>query len=73
MYRGRRTRRPSTATFFAVAPLVMGSFGRDQMGMCVRALARLMDAGKCLSVKVVGKELEDHWLDITIAVEMKEA
>ena len=28
---------------FAVAPLVMGSFGEDQMGMCVRALARLVD------------------------------
>ena len=29
---------------FSVVPLVMGSFGRDQMGMCVRALTRLMDA-----------------------------
>lgn len=28
---------------FTIAPLVMGSFGADQMGMCVRALARLMD------------------------------
>jgi len=28
---------------FTVAPLVMGSFGRDQMAMCARALARLMD------------------------------
>ena len=28
---------------FAVAPLVMGAFGRDQMEMCARALARLMD------------------------------
>ncbi len=28
---------------FAVAPLVMGAFGGDQMGMCVRALARLVD------------------------------
>ena len=36
-------------------------------------MARLMDAGKCLSAKVVGKVLEGHWLDITIAVEMKEA
>ena len=29
---------------FAIVPLVAGSFGNDQMGMCVRALARLMDA-----------------------------
>ena len=28
---------------FTVVPLVMGSFGRDQMAMCARALARLMD------------------------------
>ena len=28
---------------FAVVPLVMGSFGSDQMAMCARALARLMD------------------------------
>ena len=28
---------------FAVVPLVMGDFGPDQMAMCVRALARLMD------------------------------
>jgi len=36
-------------------------------------MARLMDAGKNLSAKVVGKELEGHWLDITVAIEMKEA
>lgn len=29
---------------FSVVPLVVGSFGQDQMGMCVRALARLMDS-----------------------------
>ena len=29
---------------FSVVPLVIGGFGRDQMGMCCRALARLMDA-----------------------------
>ena len=29
---------------FTIVPLVVGSFGEDQMGMCVRALARLMDA-----------------------------
>ena len=35
-------------------------------------LARLMDAGKRLAAKVVGKELLGHWLDITVSVEMKE-
>ena len=35
-------------------------------------MARLMDAGKCLSVKVVGKKLEGHWLDITVSIELKE-
>lgn len=34
---------------FAVVPLVMGSFGRDQMAMCARAISRLMD-GKTLLV-----------------------
>ena len=28
---------------FEVVPLIMGSFGADQMAMCARALARLMD------------------------------
>ena len=36
-------------------------------------MARLMDAGKNLSAKVVGKELEGHWLDVKISIEMKEA
>ena len=35
-------------------------------------MARLMDAGKHLNAKVVGKELEGHWLDITMSIEMKE-
>lgn len=35
-------------------------------------MARLMDAGKNLSAKVVGKELEGHWLDVTVSIEMKE-
>ena len=35
-------------------------------------MARLMDAGKHLVAKVVGKELECHWLDITVSIEMKE-
>ena len=32
----------------------------------------LMDAGKCLPVKVVGKKLEGHWLDITVSIDLKE-
>ena len=36
-------------------------------------MARLMDAGKRLAAKAVGKELEGHWLDITVSIEMKEA
>ena len=35
---------------FTVVPLVMGSFGRDQMGMCARALARLMDGETLLVI-----------------------
>ncbi len=35
-------------------------------------LARLMDAGKLLTAKVVHKELEDHWLNIRIAIDMKD-
>ena len=37
-----------------------------------RILARLMDAGKQLIAKVVHKELEDHWLNMRIAIDMKE-
>ena len=35
---------------FAIVPLVMGSFGPDQMGMCARAIARLMDSETLLVV-----------------------
>ena len=35
-------------------------------------MARLMDAGKNLAARVVGKELEGHWLDVKISIEMKE-
>ena len=35
---------------FAIVPLVVGSFGQDQMGMCARALARLMDAETLLVI-----------------------
>ena len=35
---------------FAIVPLIVGSFGEDQMGMCARALARLMDAETLLVI-----------------------
>ena len=35
---------------FSIVPLVMGSFGNDQMGMCVRALSRLVDAETLLVI-----------------------
>ena len=35
---------------FTIVPLIVGSFGNDQMGMCVRALARLMDAETLLVI-----------------------
>ena len=35
---------------FSVAPLVMGAFGEEQMAMCARALARLMDRETLLVV-----------------------
>ena len=35
---------------FTIIPLVVGSFGNDQMGMCVRALVRLMDAETLLVI-----------------------
>ena len=35
---------------FTLVPLVVGSFGRDQMAMCARALARLMDDNTLLVV-----------------------
>jgi len=35
---------------FTIVPLVVGSFEQDQMGMCARALARLMDAETLLVV-----------------------
>ena len=36
-------------------------------------MARLMDAGKALAAKVTEKTLVGHWLDMSIAIEMKEA
>ena len=44
-----------------------------RIGYVGAVMARLMDAGKNLIAKVVGKDLEGHWLDVTIASEMKEA
>ena len=35
---------------FTIVPLIVGSFEPDQMGMCVRALARLMDAETLLVI-----------------------
>ena len=35
-------------------------------------MARLMDAGKALSAKVTEKILVDHWLDLVVAINMKE-
>ena len=35
---------------FSIVPLVMGTFGADQMGMCARALARLMDGETLLVI-----------------------
>ena len=35
---------------FSIVPLVMGTFGADQMAMCARALAQLMDARTLLVV-----------------------
>ena len=35
---------------FAIVPLIVGAFGPDQMGMCVRALTRLMDAETLLVI-----------------------
>ena len=35
---------------FTIVPLILGSFGPDQMGMCVRALMRLMDSETLLVV-----------------------
>ena len=36
-------------------------------------MARLMDAGKALSARVTEKSLENHWLDLSISIDMKEA
>ena len=35
---------------FRIVPLIVGALGRDQMGMCVRAISRLMDSETLLVV-----------------------
>ena len=35
---------------FRIVPLIMGAFGPDQMGMCARALSKLMDAETLLVI-----------------------
>ena len=50
--------------------------GGEKIGYVPRShnpiLARLLDAGKLLTTKVVHKELEDHWLNIRIEIYMKD-
>ena len=35
-------------------------------------MARLMDAGKLLSAKLIGRDCGEKWVDITVAIEMRE-
>ena len=49
---------------FTVAPLVMGSFGADQMAMCARALARLMDDRTLL---VISSDFTHYGTDFSYA------
>lgn len=50
--------------------------GDERIGWVPRkhnpVLARLMDAGKCLIAKLVSKQLEGHWLNLRIAISLKE-
>ena len=56
--------------------ILVETVGGEKLGYVPRKhnpiLARLMDAGKLLTAKVVHKELEDHWLNIRIAIDMKD-
>lgn len=58
----------------AIAALTAGG---DTVGYVPRRyaalMARLMDAGKALVAKVTDKALVGHWIDISVAIEMKEA
>ena len=49
---------------FSIVPLVVGSFGPDQRGMCVRALAALMDAETLL---VVSSDFTHYGADFSYA------
>ena len=49
---------------FKIVPLVMGSFGVDQMGMCARALARLMDGETLL---VLSSDFTHYGMDFSYA------
>ena len=49
---------------FKIVPLVMGSFGADQMGMCARALARLMDGETLL---VLSSDFTHYGMDFSYA------
>ncbi len=49
---------------FKIVPLVMGGFGADQMGMCVRALSRLIDAETLL---VVSSDFTHYGTDFSYA------
>ena len=49
---------------FTVVPLVMGAFGADQMGMCARALSRLMDAQTLL---VISSDFTHYGTDFSYA------
>ena len=49
---------------FALVPLIMGGFGADQMGMCFRALSRLMDAETLL---VVSSDFTHYGTDFSYA------
>ena len=35
-------------------------------------MARLMDAGKLLSAKLIGRDCDEQWADVTVAIEMRE-
>ena len=56
--------------------ILVKTVGGEKLGYVPRKhnpiLARLMDAGKLLTTKVVHKELEDHWLNIRIEIYMKD-
>ena len=68
-------RRESANRFDSNAILILNADG-EKYGYVPekdnQIFARLMDAGKQLTAKVVRKELEEHWLNIRIAIDMKE-